>query len=333
MVIVCWEPPTVLKLEKKKRNGKFSHYEYYISGVSQLPHPRDFPDYEENPYATIKVPRKYSAIATEYWEINNPRRRNPIPKNNVFFDVANLWESNPCQQEQGRDPIGVPIHTHCWDIVERVIGPCRTSHDLERLVNVLYKQWTRKLFFGIDNCVKILNNRKIWDPVLPHRDPDATPCHPESWMPLVNPLDSKIVRRLLTGSIKESNRAERHQTLRSWRFCPQHLNYGKNIPLEIMYNILDHIQSTDDLVALKVLGWQAPDSYWLSRIPRDIFLELDEELQQLKSTVVVDWPFFCLKAERLMETSHSLLNRKRIFRIVGSVKSLLQKEDMSSFNR
>jgi hypothetical protein len=281
----------------------------------------------------MKAPRKYSAIATDYREINNPRRSNPIPKNNVFFDVANLWENNPCQQEQGQNPIGIPIHSHCWDIVERMIGPCRTSHDLARLVNVLYKQWTRELFFGVDNCVKILNNRKIWDPVLPNRDPDATFCHPESWMPLVNPLDSKIVQRLLTGSINESDRGGRHKTLRSWWSVPQHLNYGNKMPLEITYNILDHIQSTDDLVALKVLGWQTPDSYWLSRIPRDLFFELDEELPLLESTAVVDWPFFCLKAERLMETSHSLRNRRRIFRIVGSLKSLFQNEDMSSFNR
>lgn len=232
-----------------------------------------------------------------------------------------------------QNPIGVPIHSHCWDIVERFIGPCRTSHDLARLVNVLYKQWTRSMFFGVDNCVKTLNNRKIWDPVLPNSDPDATFCHPESWMPLVNPLDSKIVQRLLNASINESNRGGRHQTLRSWWFFPQHLIYGNKIPLEIMYNILDHIQSTDDLVALKVLGWQALDSYWLSRIPRDIFFELDEELPLLKSTVVVDWPFFSLKAERLMETSHSLRNRQRIFKIVESVEALFRKEDMSTFNR
>lgn len=314
-------------MEKKKRKGGFPYYEYYISGVNQLPHVRDFPTYEENPYATMRAPRKYSAISTNYWTINNPRRRNPIPKNNFFFDVANLWEENPCQQEQEINPIGVPIHSHCWDMLERIIGPCRTSHDLERLVNVLYKQWRKDLLFGVDNCVKILNNRKIWDPVLPNGDPEATFCHPQSWMPMVNPLDSKIIQNLLAGSVKESKRGKRHQTLRSWWFCPQHLNFGYKIPLEIMYNILDYIHSTDTLVALKVLNWQGPDSYWQNRIPRDIFFELDEELSQLSSTAVVDWPFFCLKAEKLLETSRSLRNRQRIFRIVESVKYLLEKED------
>lgn len=198
----------VIKVEKRKRNGDFSHNEYYVSGISQLHQPIDCPTYEENAYATIKAPINYTAIATDYWWINNPRRRNPIPKNNVFFDVANLWKNNPCQEKQGKNPIGVPIHSRCWDMVERFIGPCRTSLELESLLNVLHKQWTRTSFFGVDNCVKILNDRKIWDPVLPRRDPEShlLPCHPDSWMPMIDPLDPKTIPRLLTNSINASNR-------------------------------------------------------------------------------------------------------------------------------
>jgi hypothetical protein len=309
-------------LKKNKEDGSFSHYEYHISGVNEF---REH--WWTNLYFNIPVPLKFSNVSTSYKSLNRPRRDrdDPIPK--VYFEVANLWTYNPCQKEQVSDPIGVPIHSHCWDMVERSIGPCRTSHELERLVNVLYKRWTRELFFGCSNCIKVRKNCKIFDPFLPNRKYDTT-CHPEALITLTNPIDGKVIHKLLVGSIKKPFREGKQHTLRSGRFYQyqQPMRISGNIPPEIVYNILDHIRSTDTLPALMVLGWQAPDSYWQNRIPRDIIFDLDGELSQLKLPADIDWPFLCLKAEELLETSPSLLNRQRILRIVGSVKSLVRKE-------
>jgi hypothetical protein len=325
--------------KKNKEDGSVSQYEYHISGVSELPVDHDFPlrEYDENASDIIPVPMKYSNISTSRISINKPRRGedNPIPK--VSFEVANLLDGNPCQHGQGQHPIGVPIHSRCWDMVERSIGPCRTSNELERLVNILYKRWTSQSFFGLSNCVKVKNNRKIWDPVhqLKYRDPKPifrpklTFCHPEVLSPLTDPIDGRVIHRLLVDSIRECTKSKRHLLRRSWRFYrrPQRIRY--QLPLEIMYMIFDLISGTKSWAALKMLenmGWQLPDSYWRDRIPRDIISELDEEISQLDPPADIDWPFLCLKAEMRCKTQYSLRNRHRILRIVRSVKSLVRKQ-------
>lgn len=71
--------------------------------------------------------------------------------------------------------------------------------------------------------------------------------------------------------------------------------------------------------ALYAFGWQIPDSYWRCRFPREIITEIKTELDP---KVEVDWKFLCLKAEELLETSQSLLNRQRIFRVLEGTKKL-----------
>lgn len=195
--------------------------------------------YFVNHFRTIPVPMPYWNISTSCERYNKPRRSydNPVPK--ISFKVANLLNCHPCQQQQGQKPVGMPIHSHCWDIVERSIGHCRTSHKLERLVNVLYHRWTKELFFGSSNCVKnfisIKGNYKIFDPVIPNPSHWAriTICHPEALTNLWNPIDSTVIHSLLADTIRESAKAKRHLILRNSRFYQQTRKIWYQIPLEI----------------------------------------------------------------------------------------------------
>ncbi|KIN02421.1 hypothetical protein OIDMADRAFT_53931 [Oidiodendron maius Zn] len=269
---------------------------------------------------------KSSTISTPFCWLNKPRKCSKYTQK-IRFDVPNLWTYNPYQPEFGENPIGIPIHSCCWDILERHIGPCRGSHDLERLVHVLHKRWTGAYFFGLGNSIKIKNNRKVWDAVLQSFYEDGyqgySVCDSDPVATLTNPTNREMFEHF-TPRIKEFARKKRLRTLRSWRFYNNSVAISSHLPLEIVYNILDYIHGTDTLLALEMLEWQVPDSYWRRRIPQDVLSDLDIDLEELNAIADIDWPFLCLKAEELLDTSPSFLNRQRILRIVESVKRLVE---------
>ena len=310
---------------KRKRKNNCGLFKYHISGISHAYIPQHAHAINENTCGTLLVPMKFSTISTSFYLLNKPRKRSFFIQQ-IRVDVANLWTYNPGQLEFGLNPIGIPIHSCCWDILERHIGPCRGSHDLARLVHVLHKRWTGAYFFGLDS-IKIKNSRKVWDAVLQSVSRDGyqgySVCDSDPLVTLTNPTNREMSEHF-TPRIKEFVRKKRLRTLRSWRFYNHSSAISSHLPLEIVYNILDYIHGTDTLLALEGLEWQVPDSYWRRRIPQSVLSDLDIDLVELNPMADIDWPFLCLKAEELLDTSPSFLSRQRILRIVESVKRLVE---------
>jgi hypothetical protein len=89
-----------------------------------------------------------------------------------------------------------------------------------------------------------------------------------------------------------------------------------DLPLDLQFLILDLLCHSDISNLLQALEWRIPDSYWRSRIHGFIF-----EMEGLASTVDIDWQFFSLKAEQLLESSEGLRNRQRILQKLKGTKT------------
>ena len=311
---------------ERKRKNNCGLFKYHISGISHAGLGIYAISPNEIPFSILRVPMKFSTISTSFYWLNKPRKCDGFIQQ-IEFDVANLWTYNPDRLEFGQNPIGIPIHSCCWDILERHIGPCRGSHDLARLVDVLHKRWTGAYFFGLGNSIEIKNNRKVWDAVLQSFSRDGYQCYSvcdsDPVVTLTNPTNREMSEHFIPR-IKEFTRKKRLRSLRSRRFYNHSSAISGHLPLEIVYNILDYVHGTDTLLALEALEWQVPDSYWRRRMPQGVLSDLDIDLVELNPTADIDWPFLCLKAEELLDTSPSFLNRQRILRIVESVKRLVE---------
>lgn len=77
-----------------------------------------------------------------------------------------------------------------------------------------------------------------------------------------------------------------------------------DVPAEIKYAILDRVRASDVFNLLYAFQWRTSQHYWRSRFPRKIILEVKKDFD------TDDWCLFCVRAERLVEKSGALQNRK-----------------------
>lgn len=77
-----------------------------------------------------------------------------------------------------------------------------------------------------------------------------------------------------------------------------------DLPAEVKYAILDHVQAKDVLNLLYAFQWKTSQQYWRSRFPRKIIFEVKKDFD------TDDWCLFCVRAERLVEKCGALRNRR-----------------------
>lgn len=174
------------------------------------------------------------------------------------------------------------------------------------------------------------DNRKYWYPPAMVFEDFVPGSDPEDCFPLSNPLNPSIVQDLICKTEQYSLEQEYRQLYimqcSSWQpFKNKYL-----LPLDIVLNILDHIQDTSTLPILDALGWRGPDSYWQGRLNLYLLYDLVVELPFLKPREDFDWAFLCIQTESLIEESFHLRNRKRILQIAESIKSLIQENETMS---
>jgi hypothetical protein len=219
----------------------------------------------------------------------------------TFISTANFWEP----LWQGYDRHGYPIHAYCWSLVERIIGP-RAEGQLDILIKAFRERW-REQSFELGECI----SDNIW--VADVSGEELT----ERVFAIRDPVNIPEVQDLIRKSIENCSKERMNQM--SQKRCSLFLKYLESgFPLDIQCLILDHLSYIDIQNVLVALGWQIPDSYWRGRFPKDIIFEIEE----LASTADVAWQFLCLGAEQLLESSHGLLNRQRIFRVLRGTRSL-----------
>lgn len=256
---------------------------------------------------------------------------------------------------EDKEPHGYLIHANCWTFIEQMIGP-RAEQHLELFLRVLRIRWQENPFelsryVRVDYGVVREDPENDWDQDellekygVDYRMPEFFGLREDNrvyhrarsmflakyMFPVWDPLDIPAVHELFRKAAEARARETVKRKTRKW--CPllqlpiEHLRAPSSVlPPEIKDLILDHLPYHKDVRnALYAFGWKIPDSYWRSRFPRDIIFEINHELDP---KVEVDWKFLCLKAEELLETSQSLLNRQRIFRVLEGTKKLFFEMD------
>jgi hypothetical protein len=250
-------------------------------------------------------------------------------------------------------PHGYLIHADCWTLIERVIGP-KAEHHIELFLQVLRTRWQENPF-EVDHFFEDEKDRRHWHFPCANYDygewPDGYSHAPSDYQgedrrlrirrlgrysiaitrdisPVWNPIDIPAIHDLLRKSVQNRARETMKRKTRKWshplshEFRFEHLRGGCGgvLPPEIKWHILDELRYYKDVRnTLYAFGWQITDSYWRGRFPWDVVFEITPDLVL---SMDIDWKFFCLKMEELLETSLSLQNRQRILRVLEGKKKL-----------
>jgi hypothetical protein len=96
------------------------------------------------------------------------------------------------------------------------------------------------------------------------------------------------------------------------------------LPMELLYMIFDLLPSQTVANAEEALGVHSSNHFWSSRIPADIFFEVQDITEK-----EVDWKTLCLRLEQCLESSEALRVRRYLLdcldRILTVAKTI--KED------
>lgn len=210
-------------------------------------------------------------------------------------------------------PHGFPIHAHCWNLAERVIGGDKIEKDLELFIRILQQRWEDENI--IQDSIQ-LNDWIVDSYPYFHRTSEYD-CD-RRLVAIRDPITVYEVEEIIAESAKR-------YSLRKERQGDEPIivtaNYGLfTIPYEVWAGVFDCLHYTDLVKFLSVTRIQMPRSYWWSRAPRDVIWELDDIDGK---TTPVDWQHLCLRAERLCDESLGLVNRQRICNILKEVGTKL----------
>lgn len=205
------------------------------------------------------------------------------------------------------DKYGHPIHANCWTLTERIIGRCAEKY-LGLFCQVLVNRWADEdetFGLGEELFEEFDFNDEDW----------AGDGLTSDKFCLRDPLYIPAVRTLIRRARRPYRRLKISKKRRD---ILNSLRLGL-LPVDVQCLILDYLDYNDAKNVLRAAGWQVGDEYWRARFPRDIIFEITE----VDPTFVMNWQFLCLEAEALMENNQSLLNRRRIMRLL--------REDRESF--
>jgi hypothetical protein len=255
----------------------------------------------------------YRRLPIEHKEYNGKKLTSIYP--------ANLLNN----RNRDHYPHGFLIHSRCWTLIERIIGPCAETQ-LELFTHALYKMWTEQ-DSGVLNYIKAESTnidsreRKGWSNryLFPRTEEARIAVKDPEDIPEIEALFRKSTLRK-TGKLRSWRRRDGPIATKSGNLDPK-----CDLPLEIIYMILDHLYDPDASQVIEAMNWHIHDTYWRSRLTRfsgDIIFEIE----QFKLADSLDWQFLCLQIEPLLETSKGLLNRRRILRILIETKKHFQAE-------
>ncbi|KAL2006804.1 hypothetical protein VTN00DRAFT_9472 [Thermoascus crustaceus] len=319
-------PDSKLKLENlrpQQRSGWQSSMSYaakwkeddpfHLSGVGQF-YASSTARFLKSPETIFHVPWDKEAVTTQFPGINKPRRR--------FKDIAKIV-----------------VHPASFGMVCTMIS---TLMAFRFTLTVLYGRWNEKPQpFDIANC---LRGGRIWN-----LDDLNDGPHPESRIAVKDPINIPEIEALFRRSAEQNAIRGFRKKLRSSSSSDDHhptsdsdsgstspvdnvktnIRLRFDLPIDLLYLVIDRPRDPDASNLQKAMGWQAPDWYWRARLLRDIMFEIDG----WTPLPDVDWKFLCLSAEQMMETSTWLLNRRRILRILKGTKVLFHTKAGEADNR
>lgn len=186
-----------------------------------------------------------------------------------------------------RDTVhGFRMHHLCMSLTERIIGPLATEH-----IGVFLHAVRKGRAETLRLYTRIAHIR--WN----------------------DPMRIPHVGRLIKTSIIRAKR----------RKPPQMVDYlcspssrkkppaAMDLPLGIIFIILDSLQDTDMKNLLLVTHWEIPVSYWRCRVRNGILFEVDK----FGPEADMDWQFLCLESVKMVEKGKALWARQQIFNILN----------------
>lgn len=237
------------------------------------------------------------------------------------MNYENLWKKDIALLVMG----GTPVHAHCWTSIERIIGP-RAEKELDQFLFALRFRFKCQPF-EVKNCLVGTASKQTWEAGKIQSKRRVTLTDEERLVPVSDPINIPAIHKLIGESKKCRDchlrigqtriSRERHiPVIAHSRPTPLRL------PLDIQFVVVDYLTQFPDLKnALIAFHWQLPESYWRLRIPRKLIFET-EDLFSEDQADGVDWKYLCLGIERILATSHGLMNRKRIFRVLEGTRNL-----------
>lgn len=219
---------------------------------------------------------------------------------------------------------GVPIHSRCWTLIQRVVGSEEAEQHLECLLQALQlRQLDNPFDLRNYACAACLTDQcycrchccrfRSW--------PDSD----ESISYLKDPINILAVRDLLVvAPRRDVEDRVKYKTRHWWHDFSSMISarrhyIGSNIPLDIKILIMGYLGPKDTENMLTAFQWVIPDSYWQSRFPRTLIFEIESLIASSKD---VDWQYLSLHAQSLVETSHELRNRRRILTVLEGTKRI-----------
>ncbi|KAL4945621.1 hypothetical protein BDV06DRAFT_219159 [Aspergillus oleicola] len=205
-------------------------------------------------------------------------------------------------------PWGYAVHSDCWLLVDRIIGLDLVMDNLRNFVQVIeaYWQsnndrWSSGMYHGTSKLCSHgwrMGQFRTPDECCPlHTIVDRYSGLPKSCNQGASPLRSHYIDRVIERSTQE-NAAGKSRTSR--------MSLAKvDVPVEIAIMILETIYfsapcspfaARDARNLLKAFQWKLPDTYWFSRVNRNLIFEIED----IPRGVDIDWGALVLGLEEYL---------------------------------
>lgn len=232
------------------------------------------------------------------------------------------------------------FHTYCWDLTEEHLGP-ELEGNLDTLVMALKYSWgelpseeTDRLHsyrghYGGPFWLADLMNNEYY--LQNDGDPRPPISAKEQFFVLSDPSCISGIQKALENSKRNKDDAfDNSNETQLKASCKGPVD----LPPELQLLVLDFLSDILDIGnAAAAFRWHLPDLYWRSRIPCDVFYELNDIPSD-----EVDWESLAIELGKLLRGCWVLENRMRILRLLyyvrdrflGMVAQLYRSESESS---
>lgn len=195
------------------------------------------------------------------------------------------------------------VHSRCWDLIEHKIGPLATSR-LDLIVAALRKQWDDIISLLAQPPIRLCYKFKRYQGF---EDIDQA----------ADPMFINELKPLLQNYANLPANPYQQETASLGI-----INSKYNIPLEITYLIVDHLNLRDTYNMLIAFGEKLPVNFWKRHIPTDILFEFErfDHDSFLWSNIAVE-----IESRGILET-HGIWNRKRVLGMLNPIKQFVNTE-------
>ncbi|KAK2800467.1 hypothetical protein FQN50_008142 [Emmonsiellopsis sp. PD_5] len=237
-------------------------HNYQLTGIGYMPGGRSLE-------ANLFAPRDPKTACLGAGKANSQTLRvypvpHPFSKNYYGFFNDNPRSGIP----------GYVLHSRCWDLVERIIGPTQAMLHLDKIVAALRDQWNDIL---ANDAYKGDHGRPPgWFEFMFYHELD-------DYYNRMDPLFIPEVERLLRDSSKLLEARKQMEAHGNGKDSCNNI-FQHKVPLEIKYLISEHLCLMDARNMLIALGENFPTNVWKRRVPIELLFEFKNDVEEGNSS-------------------------------------------------